>query len=178
RRLQEEARERARAEERLRHSQKMDALGELTGGVAHDFNNLMGVISNNAQLLRHAMGPDSAEVTAILRAIDGGSRLTRQLLTFARRQPMHPEVIDLARALPGMQQMLKSTVGSGVQLGIHVAPDTPSVCVDPAELEMALINLAANARDAMNRSGALEILARASDRSAVISVSDTGEGVA
>jgi two-component system NtrC family sensor kinase len=186
RRLQEEARSRRHAEERLRHSQKMDALGELTGGVAHDFGNLMAVISNAAHVLRVKSGAESPELAAIHRAIDSGTRLTRQLLTFARRQPLEPARVDLQNALPGMADLLKSTVGSCVSLGIHIAPDTPAVFVDRAELEMALINLAANARDAMQRAGELEILARAGEpgegpergtRYAIVSVSDSGAGI-
>jgi signal transduction histidine kinase len=187
RRLQEEARSRRQIEERLRHSQKMDALGELTGGVAHDFSNLMAVISNAAHVLREKSGADGPELAAIHRAIDSGTRLTRQLLTFARRQPLEPAHVELQRALPGMAELLKSTVGSGIALGVHVAPDTPPVFVDAAELEMALINLAANARDAMERSGELEILARAAEPGegpspgtgyAIVSVSDSGAGIA
>ena len=178
RRLLEEVRSRSLTEERLRHSQKMDALGELTGGVAHDFGNLLGVINNAAHVLHEDGANKSPALAAIFRAIDNGTRLTRQLLTFARRQPLHPEMIELQRALPGMAELLKSTVGSGVELGIHVAPDTPRVCIDRAELEMALINLAANARDAMDRKGHLEILARAIEGGTLISVSDTGEGIA
>jgi two-component system NtrC family sensor kinase len=186
RRLQEEARERARAEERLRHSQKMDALGELTGGVAHDFGNLLAVVNNAAHVLSESQAKDHPAVAAILRAVESGSRLTRQLLSFARRQPLNPERIELERALPGFADLLKSSIGSGVTLGIHVAPDTPAVCVDRGELEMALLNLAANARDAMNRSGELEILARAAEpgegpqpgrRYAIVSVSDSGQGI-
>lgn len=186
RRMQEEARERARAEERLRHSQKMDALGELTGGVAHDFGNLLAVVNNAAHVLEEKMEPGDGAVGAILRAVESGTRLTRQLLSFARRQPLNPERIELDRALPGLADLLKSSVGSGVALGIHVAPDTPAVCVDRGELEAALINLAANARDAMNRQGQLEILARASEpgegpqpgqRYAIVSVSDSGQGI-
>ena len=187
RRLQEEARNRSRAEERLLHAQKMDALGQLTGGVAHDFANVLAVISNAAHVLRETGGRESAELAAIFRAIDSGARLTRQLLTFAHRQPMNPEVVELQRALPGMMDLIKTTIGSGISLGVHVAPDTPTVYVDRSELEMALINLAANARDAMERSGQLEILARAGepgegpDRGtpyAIVSVSDTGAGIA
>ena len=188
RRLQEESAQRLRAEEALRHSQKMEALGELTGGVAHDFNNLMMVVSNNAYLLSTALpeGKERPELASIFRAVESGARLTRQLLAFARRQPLHPEVLELQRALPGMADLIRSTAGGGVSVGLHVAPDTPPVLVDPAELEMALINLAANARDAMNRSGALEIVGRASEpgegpdaakRYAIICVSDSGHGI-
>ena len=154
-------------------------------GVAHDFNNVLAVIGSNAYVLRHRM-KDSAEITAILRAVESGARLTRQLLSFARRQPLNPQVIELQQALPQIADLLEGTAGSGIQVGIHVAPDTPRVCVDRAELEMALINLTANARDAMRGRGQLEILARGAEPGegpdrrvayAIISVSDSGEGI-
>ena len=177
-----EMRIRMRAEEALRHSQKMEALGELTGGVAHDFGNVLAVAQNSAHLVE-LMSPqlkDSRPLAALRKAIESGTRLTHQLLTFSRRQPLNPQVIVLERALPAMADLLKTTAGSRVAVGLHVAPGTPPVEVDPNELEMALINLVANARDAMDRSGHLEILARPSDdaRRAIISVSDSGHGIA
>ena len=177
-----EMRTRMRAEEALRHSQKMEALGELTGGVAHDFGNVLAVVQNSAHLVE-LMSPqlkDSTPLASLRKAIESGTRLTHQLLTFSRRQPLNPQVVVLQRALPAMSDLLKTTAGSRVAVGLHVAPDTPPVEVDPNELEMALINLVANARDAMERSGHLEILARASDdgRQAIISVSDSGQGIA
>ena len=168
------------AEEALRHSQKMEALGELTGGVAHDFGNLLAVVQNSAHLLEQ-IAPQTRDTTALAslrKAVESGTRLTRQLLTFSRRQPLNPQVISLQRTLPSMADLLKTTAGSRVALGVHVAPDTPPVEVDPNELEMALINLVANARDALNRTGHIEILARAEPGYAVVSVSDGGQGIA
>ena len=168
------------AEEALRHSQKMEALGQLTGGVAHDFGNLLAVVQNSAHLLEltEPRLTDSTALASIRKAIDSGARLTRQLLTFSRRQPLNPQVISLQRTLPSMADLLKTTAGSRVALAVHVAPDTPAVEVDPNELEMALINLVANARDALNHTGHVEILARAEPGYAVISVSDSGHGIA
>ena len=169
----------------LRRARRLREQTLTRSGVAHDFNNVLNVIGNNAHLLRHRMR-ESAELAAILRAVDSGARLTRQLLSFARRQPLHPQMIELQRALPGMRLLLEGTVGADIAVGIHVAPDTPRVCVDPAELEMALINLAANARDAMEGRGQLEILARAAEPGegpdarvpyAIVSVSDSGAGI-
>jgi signal transduction histidine kinase/CheY-like chemotaxis protein len=189
RRLREESEHRLRAEEALRHAQKLEALGQLTGGVAHDFNNLMSVVSNNAHLLarRQPQLASSRELQAIRKAIEGGTRLTRQLLAFSRRQALRPEVMALQETLPAMLDLIGATTGKGISLGVEIAPDTPAVEVDAAELENALINVAANARDAMGRSGTLKIVARAARpdegparperRYAVISVSDTGEGI-
>jgi signal transduction histidine kinase len=169
----------------LRRTRRLHEQTLTRSGVAHDFNNVLAVIGSNAYLLRHRMR-ESAELAAILRAVDSGARLTRQLLSFARRQPLNPQILELQQALPEMAELLASTAGTGVPVGIHVAPDTPRVCVDRAELEMALINLAANARDAMHGRGQLEILARGAEpgegpdrrmRYAIISVSDSGEGI-
>lgn len=188
-RLREESEHRMRAEEALRHAQKLEALGQLTGGVAHDFNNLMSVVSNNAHLLarRAPQLAAGSELAAIRRAVDGGTRLTRQLLAFSRRQALRPEVLQLQQALPEMLDLLSTTTGKAIAVSVEIAPDTPPVEVDAAELENALINLAANARDAMSRAGALRITARAArpgegpaderSRYVVIGVSDTGEGI-
>ena len=170
----------------LRRTRRLQEQTLTRSGVAHDFNNVLNVIGSNAHLLRYRM-KESAELAAILRAVDSGARLTRQLLSFARRQPLSPHLVDLQRLLPGMSGLLEGTVGPGVAVGIHVAPDAPRVYVDVAELEMALINLAANARDAMAGRGELEILARASEPGegpdrrlsyAIVSVSDSGGGIA
>ncbi len=189
RRLDTESLLRRRAEEALRHAQRLDALGQLAGGVAHDFNNLLTVVSNSAELLRHLV-PAAAqrpELMAILRAADAGAKLTRRLLAFSRNQALQPEPVRLQTAIPGMLDLLRTTAGKSVSISVDIAPDTPAIEVDAAELEMALINLVANARDAMHRAGRLEIHvrraqsgegpARHSLACAVISVSDNGEGM-
>jgi len=189
RRLNEESRQRRRAEEALRHAQKLDALGQLAGGVAHDFNNLLMVVSNSVELLRHQV-PEAAqrpELASIMRAADGGAKLTRRLLAFSRSQALQPEIVRLQAAVASMLDLLRTTAGKAISINLHIDPDTPAIEVDAAELEMALINLVANARDAMHRAGRLEIHARRAQRGegpdrhppgyAVISVSDNGQGM-
>jgi PAS domain S-box-containing protein len=171
------------AEEALRQSQKLEAMGQLTGGVAHDFNNLLGVIGNNVYLHRR-MSPaceHSPQLAAIARATDTGARLTRQLLAFARRQAIRPEAVRLQQELPELREVLKATMGGQVELRIEVAPDTPAIKVDRSEFELALLNLAMNARDAMPQGGVLNIRARrapAPEAAVVLEVADTGEGIA
>ncbi|HJY76471.1 MAG TPA: ATP-binding protein [Burkholderiales bacterium] len=189
RRLQDEAQQRELAEDALRQAQKLDALGQLAGGLAHDFNNLLMVVSANAELLGRAV-PQAAtrpELNSILRAVDGGSKLTRRLLGFSRKRAHHPEVVRPQAALDGMLDLLRTTAGKAVEITLQVDAQTPPIDVDVAELEMALINLVANARDAMGHKGRIRIQARpgrpgeGSEGSllgyAVISVSDTGHGM-
>ena len=158
-----EAVERTRqAEQRASQSQRVEALGRLTGGVAHDFNNLLGVISNSAHLMqRH---PAAAELqvplAATLRAVDVGSQLTQHLLRFAGRRPLRPQLLAPARALPELQELMRSVLGRRIEIGVKVAPGTWPVRVDSSEFELALINLALNARDAMPSGGELRLAAR------------------
>jgi two-component system NtrC family sensor kinase len=186
RRLGEEAEQRSRAEEALRQAQKLDALGQLAGGLAHDFNNLLMVVSANAELLARALpqGGSRPELASILRAVEGGGKLTRRLLGFSRKRAPAPEVLRLQAALEGMLDLLRTTAGDAVEIALEVEAGTPAVEVDAGELEMALINLVANARDAMAHKGRIRIHARASKARegaalgyAVISVSDTGQGM-
>ncbi|AKJ26704.1 PAS domain-containing protein [Caldimonas brevitalea] len=181
-----QARALQQAEEALRQSQKLEAMGQLTGGVAHDFNNLLAVVSNNVYLHR-CLSPacaDSPQLAAIARATDTGARLTRQLLAFSRRQAIRPEPLCLQQELPELLQVLQATLGGQIEVRLQVAPDTPSVKVDRSELELALINLAVNARDAMPDGGCLTItvdrLPPAPDGSVEsirLEVSDTGHGI-
>jgi two-component system NtrC family sensor kinase len=189
RRLHDEAAQREVAEDALRQAQKLDALGQLAGGLAHDFNNLLMVVSANAELLARSVPQAAArpELTSILHAVEGGGRLTRRLLGFSRKRAQHPEVIRLQVALEAMLDLLRTTAGSAVEITLQVDPETPAIEVDVAELEMALINLVANARDAMGHKGRIRIHARpgrpgeGADANApgyaVISVSDTGQGM-
>ena len=188
RRLRNEAQQREHAEDALRQAQKLDALGKLAGGLAHDFNNLLMVVSANAELLGRAV-PQAAtrpELSSILRAVERGGKLTRRLLGFSRKRAHHPEVIRPQAALDGMLDLLRTTAGKAVEITLQVDTETPPIEVDVAELEMALINLVANARDAMGHKGRIRIQARpgrpgeGSEGSlgyAVISVSDTGHGM-
>jgi signal transduction histidine kinase len=185
-----EAVERTRqAEQRISQSQRVEALGRLTGGVAHDFNNLLGVISNSAHLIqRHATTPElQVPVAATLRAVEVGSRLTQHLLRFAGRRPVRPQALELGRYLPELQELMRSVLGRHVEISVQVAPDTHTVQIDSGELELALINLALNARDAMANGGQLRLRARnasADDtdglppgRYVLITVSDDGAGM-
>ena len=188
-RLQDEARQRELAEDALRQAQKLDALGQLAGGLAHDFNNLLMVVSANAELLARVV-PQAAlrpELSSILRAVDGGGKLTRRLLGFSRKRAHHPEVVRPQAALDGMLDLLRTTAGKAIEITLQVDAETPQIEVDVAELEMALINLVANARDAMGHKGRIRIQARPGRPGegaegnllgyAVVSVSDTGQGM-
>jgi signal transduction histidine kinase len=143
------------AEQRSFHNQHVEALGRLTGGVAHDFNNLLGVISNSAHLIqRYADAPAlHAPVAATLRAVDVGSQLTQSLLRIAGRQPVRPRALDLVRELPEMQELLQTVLGKRIAIAVAVAPQTLPVTADASEFELALVNLALNARDAMPDGG-------------------------
>jgi signal transduction histidine kinase len=184
---------RSRAEEQLAHAQRLDAVGQLTGGVAHDFNNLLTVISGNLQLLEAEL-PDRPELQEIidsaLRAVDRGSNLTRKLLTFARRQPLQPRPVVPRPLMEELGAMLRRTLGETIHVQIDCAADVPDVHADPNELDTALVNLALNARDAMPRGGRLAIAAREVDlesaenpwklppgRYVAFTVSDTGTGM-
>jgi signal transduction histidine kinase/ActR/RegA family two-component response regulator len=186
-RLDDERARRQRVELALMQSQKLEAMGRLTGGVAHDFNNLLMVVNSNLYLHRR-LRPDvaeSAQLAAIERAVGSGAKLTRQLLAFARKQALLPERIVLQERLPALLDLLRPLLGSSVALSCEVSADTGPIEVDAAELELALINLAVNAKDAMRGSGRLDIRARnavAADPTpgggafVVLEVLDTGPG--
>jgi two-component system NtrC family sensor kinase len=187
RELRREVEHRARAENALRQVQKLEALGRLTGGVAHDFNNLLMVVSNNLHLLRR-LEPSlegSRQLAAIGRAVTSGERLTRQLLAFARRQPLNPEVVSLQDRLPMLLALVSPTLGPRIEGECVVEPDTPAIRIDAAELELAIINLAVNAKDAMPDGGRFRLSARkaiakeveARGEFVVIAVADTGTGI-
>ena len=147
----------------LAESQKLDALGQLTGGVAHDFNNLLMVITGGIHTLKKLSGNDpkgARAVQSIEAATQRGAALTRQLLTFARRQSVNPQSIDLAQRIHAIRDVMNTGVGSSVQLFVDVADDIWPVTVDAAELETALVNLVINARDAMPGGGSVTVEAR------------------
>jgi signal transduction histidine kinase/ActR/RegA family two-component response regulator len=159
RRLEDETRRRERIELSLMKSQKLEAMGRLAGGVAHDFNNLLMVISNNVHLLRYASPElaDNAQLAAISRAVGSGANLTRQMLSFSRQQALLPQRLLLQERVPAILDLLRPLLGHSIELSGAVDDDTAAIEVDPAELELALINLAVNAKDAMPEGGRLEI---------------------
>ena len=148
--------ERMRLERRLADAEKMEAIGRLAGGVAHDFNNLLTVIAGYAEILQHR-GGGSEEAGEISRAAAQAAALTHQLLAFSRRQVLHPRVLDLNEIVAAMETMLHRIIGDDVTVGIRLAPDLSPVEADRAQLERVILNLAANARDAMPGGGALTI---------------------
>jgi PAS domain S-box-containing protein len=176
-----------RMQKQLAESQKLDALGQLTGGVAHDFNNLLMVIGGSAQVLKKYADDEKSQraVEAIESAARRGAALTSQLLTFARRQNVNPQTIRLSERIDAVREVLNMGVGGTVQLTTDVKDDLWPIKVDIAELETALINLVINARDAMPDGGAIEISAenvRLNDEAnqgdfVAIRVSDTGSGI-
>ncbi|HEY4371857.1 MAG TPA: PAS domain S-box protein [Burkholderiales bacterium] len=148
-------------EETLRQAQKMEAIGQLTGGVAHDFNNLLQVITSNLEILRRGLPADSGRLQrAASTALSGAQRaaaLTQRLLAFARRQPLDPKVVDVNLLVKGMSDLLHRTLQEIIAIETVCAAGLWSVEVDPSELESAIINLAVNARDAMPQGGRLTI---------------------
>ena len=162
RRLQLEIEERRQAEAALRQVQRMEVIGQLTGGIAHDFNNLLMVVSGNAGLLRdHAVDNIVRQrASAILRAAERGGRLTRQLLAFSRRQMLRPEPVDLRQRTREISDLLSQPLRADIELTIDMPEGLWLVMVDPAEFELALLNVAVNARDAMPNGGRFHVEAR------------------
>ncbi|SDB74833.1 MHYT domain-containing protein [Belnapia rosea] len=151
---------RVQAEQVLRRGQRLEAMGQLTGGVAHDFNNLLMVISGNLQLLIRRTGDEVLLRLArsAAEAVRRGSDITRRLLAFSREQPLRPETVDLAAMLPDVvETMLSRTLGGRIRIEVRIAPGVWPVLADLSELQVALLNLAINARDAMPDGGTLTI---------------------
>ena len=149
-----------RAQEQLTHSQKMEALGQLTGGVAHDFNNLLMIVGGHVRIVKKLLhdnprGLQAAD--AIETAAKRGETLTRQLLAFSRRQPLNPVVAELGQRIDTLRALLANSLGSSIQLKTLVGSDTWPVEIDVGELELALINVAVNSRDAMPDGGVISI---------------------
>jgi signal transduction histidine kinase len=173
--------ERRAAERTLAHAQRMSALGHLTGGVAHDFNNLLTVVLLNLERIADSAPAGSAADQAArpaIRAAETAARLTAQLLAFAGRQRLRPTATDAGRLLGELTPMLCRVLGPGISLSVSVAPATPRVFADPTQLRTALLNLAANARDAMEGQGRLAItVAPEGEGGVAFSVRDEGCGM-
>ncbi|MFN7102085.1 MAG: PAS domain-containing protein [Pseudorhizobium sp.] len=186
-----EVRQRERAEEQLRQSQKMEAIGQLTGGVAHDFNNLLMAVLGNLELLRKHVSDDVKARRLIDGALQGarrGASLTQRLLAFARRQDLQVGPVDLGRLVIGMEDLLQRSVGSAVVIDTDVPDHLPLVSADANQVELALLNLAVNARDAMPEGGKIRVRLQelelamgsgdlAPGRYLVLSVADEGHGM-
>jgi PAS domain S-box-containing protein len=182
---------RKRTEEALRQAQKVEAMGQLTGGVAHDFNNLLSPIIGGLDLLqRRGVGDARAQQTigSALQAAERAKTLVQRLLAFARRQPLQPTAVDAARLIEGMAELIGSTVGPRIRVAIDLPEDLPPCLADPNQVEMALLNLSVNARDAMPEGGTLSLTASAEEagegapdlrpgRYVRLCVSDTGCGM-
>jgi PAS domain S-box-containing protein len=185
--------ERRHLEDQLRQSQKMEAVGRLAGGVAHDFNNVLTVVKSFSEFLLEdldKLDPRRGDVEEIAKAADRAAALTRKLLAFSRKQVMRPEPLDLNAVVAGMDKMLQRLIGDDVRIATALDPELHTVKADPSSIEQVILNLAVNARDAMPDGGTLtirtsnEVLDRADaawgvepGRYALLSVSDTGHGM-
>jgi signal transduction histidine kinase/ActR/RegA family two-component response regulator len=159
--LKAEAAEREAAEAQLRQVQKMEAVGQLTGGIAHDFNNMLAVVVGGIDLaLRRLNGPRREIMTHLNNAMEGATRaaaLTRRLLSFARSEPLLPERVDSTELIRGMSDLLDRTLGERIRVEVDTSPEAWPIYVDPHQLENAIVNLAVNARDAMDGEGLMRI---------------------
>jgi PAS domain S-box-containing protein len=182
-------------EQQLAQAQKMEAIGNLTGGMAHDFNNVLGVVIGNLDLLKRMLKDDRLAEELRTEALEGaqrGAELTRRLLAFARRQPLRPQQVDANALVENIARLLSRTLGENIELRLRLGSQLPAIQVDPAQLEAALTNLATNARDAMPHGGRLDIVTRTTRIDAacatqhpevrpgeyvLIEVSDTGTGI-
>jgi PAS domain S-box-containing protein len=186
--------ERRKGEEALRQSQKMEAVGQLTGGVAHDFNNLLTIIRSATDFLRRRDLPDDRRrryIDAISDTVERASKLTGQLLAFARRQPLKPQVFDVGAQVEAVAQLVRPLVGTRIRIEVDISDADCFAIADIAQFETALINLAVNARDAMNDEGRLAISVRKvpaipalraqsarGGNFVAIAIADTGTGIA
>ena len=191
-RVDERTREREMALAQVHEMQKLESLGQLTGGVAHDFNNVLMAVLGNLDLLLKVV-PDDEPVRRLvegaIRAAERGANLTKRMLAFARRQELSPEAVDAAQLIGGMAEMLRRSLGPAIEISMQFEADLSLIRVDPNQLELAILNLALNARDAMAEGGRLTISADSRVVEAglhqgldpgeyvCLAVSDTGSGM-
>ena len=191
-RIGDEVRARLRAEEAMHQSQKMEAIGRLTGGIAHDFNNLLMAVLGSLELTKKRLGPNSQVAQLVDNAVAAaqrGATLTQRMLSFARRQPLNPGPCDVKELVEGMLELIMGSMGPAIKVTANFSPTLRRALVDKSQLEMALLNLAVNARDAMPDGGTIAISAweqtigrdsssylKAADY-ICLSFSDTGEGM-
>jgi signal transduction histidine kinase len=194
--LKQEIDKQMKLESQLRHSQKMEAVGQLAAGVAHDFNNILTVIHGNASLLQDQLRQDPAcaeSLNDISIAAERAARLVRQLLAFSRKQVLKPEVLNLGQVVNNLEEMLKRLLGDHITFEVKAAPDLPPVQADLGMMEQVILNLSVNARDAMPKGGKLTVSIDAvtitnddvqknseirPGQHVCLSVSDTGCGIA
>jgi len=179
--VQAGSRELQAAEAQMRQMQKLEAIGQLTGGVAHDFNNLLTVIRNSAELMRRKPLPPERQqryLDAILDTADRAAKLTSQLLAFARRQALRPEVFAVGFQVQQIAEMLRSIVGTRMQIKVQAPAQQCYVEADLNQFETALVNLVVNARDAMQAEGNISIAISAASGQVSIAINDDGHGIA
>ncbi|KWV47941.1 hybrid sensor histidine kinase/response regulator [Rhizobium altiplani] len=187
-RIEQRTREREEALAQLFEAQKIDTIGQLTGGVAHDFNNLLMAILGSLSLLKKRLPEDDRSERLLgnaIQAAERGSALTQRLLAFARRQELKPTTVDFEQLFANIEDLLVKAVGQGIDIKLDVAPDLPSMLVDANQLELALLNLFVNARDAMDGAGSIILQVDAADhpgslsdgRYVCIRVTDNGPGM-
>ena len=175
--------ERRGLEEQLSHARKMEAVGQLTGGVAHDFNNLLTVVLGNIELIKRRTGDQhelSRQIEAVRLAAEKGGALTRQLLAFSRRQRLNPLTVDLNVLIADFAPLMRQAVGEAVSIDLRLAAEPLPAHLDPAQFESALLNLAVNARDAMEGGGLLSISTKTlggDEPKILVVVRDTGQGM-
>ena len=192
RRLADQITERERVESALRQAQRLEAVGQLTSGVAHDFNNLLMVVLGNIRQMQKAdpEGPNARRLRMMAQAAERGAQLTAQMLAFSRRQRLEPRAVDLNETVASMRDLLQSTMGGSVALDTILQPGLWPAMIDPTQIELVILNLAINARDAMDVGGSLKVetanvvlpaATRADEPPAgeyvMVSVTDTGSGM-
>ncbi len=189
-RIDQRTREREEALAQLFEAQKLDTIGQLTGGVAHDFNNLLMAIMGSLNLLKKRLPPDDKSdrlMANALQAAERGAALTQRLLAFARRQELKPQAVDFRELFENVEDLLKKAIGPGLDIRSEIQPDLPRVLVDGNQLELALLNLSVNARDAMGEGGTILVSAQENHsvrpvalkpgRYVKLEITDHGEGM-